>query len=112
MHVTTRFIDDVDITLMKSLCSLTGLCSCSGNPSIANDGPTGTLYVSVIVSFGTATVPAAHLPAASGNRMCVRWLALSVLLPSQQLANSAIRVKPRPFGQSVYLSVLIRFVNP
>src|SRR5438067_2362630 len=43
--------------------------------------------------------------------MCVRWLVLSVFLPSQQLGKSWMRSTLLPPGQIGYLS-MIRFSNP
>nr|BFE88262.1 hypothetical protein GCM10020093_108630 [Planobispora longispora] len=42
----------------------------------------------------------------------MRWLALSVFCPSQQLGKSRIRMTRLPRGQSGYLSVSTRLVNP
>lgn len=41
MQLTALRISLSDITLMKSLWSVTGLCNCSGNASTANVSPAG-----------------------------------------------------------------------
>src|SRR4051794_10960674 len=65
----------------------------------------GMMYVMVIRSWGTAFVPAGQAPVfGSGKTMWVRWLALSVFLPSQQLGKSCTRMTRLPLGQMTYLS--------
>src|SRR6266511_291208 len=61
-------------------------------------------------SRGTACVPFGHCPLSAGNTMCVRWLALSVSFPFQQLGNSRTRRTPPP-GQIGYL-VVTRLSKP
>ncbi len=63
-------------------------------------------------SCGTGRKPDGQLPAASVNAMCVRWLALSVLRPSQQLWNLKVRTTSLPCGHSGYLSFSCRSSRP
>src|SRR5690606_29459879 len=46
------------------------------------------------------------------NATWLRWLALSMFWPSQQLWNSKMRTTWLPRGQSGYLSVSLRFSKP
>src|SRR5256885_13663513 len=62
-------------------------------------------------SCGMALVPAGQAPLLSGNTTWVRWLALSMFLPSQQLAKSSTRCSGLPRGQIGYL-VVNRLVKP
>src|SRR5438105_481968 len=73
---------------------------------------TGMLYCSVMRSCGMATNPAPQAPVlGSANATCVRWLALSVFLPSQQPGKSLMRSTLLPCGQITYVLVS-RFSNP
>ncbi|CAM5589003.1 hypothetical protein SHIRM173S_01288 [Streptomyces hirsutus] len=56
--------------------------------------------------------PDGQLPWASTNAMCVRWLALSMLRPSQQLWKSKVRTTSLPCGHSGYLSASCRSSKP
>src|SRR5687768_398444 len=111
MHCTTWFIRLSPITFTKSLWSVIGLCFSSGNESNANTLPCGRLYFKVIRNCGIATKPLGQAPLRSANARCVRWLALSVFLPSQQPGKSAIRTVWLPRGHSGYF-VVTRFSNP
>src|SRR5436853_7525951 len=62
-------------------------------------------------SAGIALVPLGHAPVLSGNTTCVRWLVLSMFVPSQQLGKSSWRTSSLPRGQSGYL-VVNRLVKP
>lgn len=48
-----------------------------------------------------------QLPSAAAKATWVRWLALSLLRPSQQLWNVKVRTTSLPVGQSGYLSALL-----
>src|SRR5213592_1191882 len=65
----------------------------------------GTLYTRRMVSCGMALKPPAQLPCASANATCVRWLALSMFWPSQQLWNLNERTTLLPWGQIGYCVV-------
>ncbi len=83
---------------MKSPWSVTGLCSCSGKESTAktlglapsNTGG-GTSYTMRCTSCGMARKPLGQAPLAWAKATWVRWLALSVFWPSQQLWNLNVR---------------------
>src|SRR3954454_5505375 len=61
---------------------------------------------------GTALLPSGQVPVfLSGNVMWVRWLALSVLVPSQQLGSTRMRWTWLPRGHSGYF-VVSRLPNP
>src|SRR6266498_1426185 len=114
-QLTRPFMIRCDITFAKSSWSENGLCFSCGKASTLYCFLTwmscGMSYVSEICSCGTARNPLAQRPFASGNTMCVRWLVLSVFLPSQQLGKVWIRLTLLPSGQIGYLSVS-RFSKP
>src|SRR3954449_13004598 len=114
-QLTSPFMIRCDITLAKSSWSDSGLCFSCGKAStlycFLSWMSRGMSYVSEICSCGTALNPLAHRPNWSGNTMCVRWLALSVFFPSQQLGNVWMRLTLLFCGQIGYLSVT-RFSNP
>ncbi|SCD36767.1 hypothetical protein GA0115245_12038 [Streptomyces sp. di188] len=121
MHATTSFIRSSSKTLMKSPWSVIGLCSCSGKESTANSGTVlppssrlgaSTSYTMRWTSCGIGWKPDGQLPSASVNAMCVRWLALSMLRPSQQLWKANERTTSLPSGHSGYLSFSCRSSNP
>ncbi len=56
--------------------------------------------------------PDGQAPAASANATWVRWLALSMLRPSQQLWNLKVRTTSLPCGHSGYLSFSCRSSKP
>src|SRR3954454_20626076 len=64
------------------------------------------------VRAGMALKPLVHAPSAPANATCVRWLALSVFRPSQQLWNVSDRTTRLPWGHSGYLSLSWRFSKP
>jgi hypothetical protein len=63
-------------------------------------------------SCGIASKPAGQLPSGAAKATCVRWLALSMFRPSQQLWNLKVRTTSLPEGQSGYLSLSCRSSNP
>src|SRR6185369_9016524 len=66
----------------------------------------------VMRSCGIALNPDGQAPVlTSANATWVRWLALSVFLPSQQPGKSSTRSTRLPAGQMTYLSVS-RFSKP
>src|SRR3954469_12868253 len=66
----------------------------------------GMSYTRRIVSCGIASKPFGQAPLlGSANASCVRWLALSMFLPSQQLWKAKVRTTLLPCGQSGYCSV-------
>src|SRR5260370_33402934 len=63
-------------------------------------------------SWGTGLNPWGQIPlAAAGKTMCVRWLALSMFVPSQQLGKSRMRSTLLLPGQSGYF-VVVRSSKP
>ncbi len=56
--------------------------------------------------------PAGQAPSACANATWVRWLALSMLRPSQQLWNLKVRTTSLPCGHSGYRSFSCRSSNP
>src|SRR5918912_1192272 len=64
------------------------------------------LYTRRIVSCGIALKPFGQTPlAGSAKATCVRWLALSMFCPSQQLWKANVRTTLLPCGQIGYCVV-------
>ncbi len=59
-----------------------------------------------------ASKPAGQVPSAASKATWVRWLALSMLRPSQQLWNLKVRTTSLPDGHSGYLSLSCRSSKP
>lgn len=63
-------------------------------------------------SCGIARKPSAHPPSASAKTTWVRWSALSMFRPSQQLWNLNVRTTRLPAGHRGYLSLSCRSSKP
>src|SRR6185312_13343293 len=72
----------------------------------------GTSYTRRTWSCGLALKPFGQLPSAWTNATWLRWLALSVFCPSQQLWKLDVRTSWLPSGHSTYLSVDCRSSKP
>ncbi len=121
MQSTISRIRSSSKTLMKSLWSVTGLCNCSGKESTANNGTVfppswrlgaSTSYTIRCTRRGMGRNPSGQLPSAAAKATWVRWLALSMLRPSQQLWKVKVRTTSLPEGHSGYLSFTCRSSKP